>query len=362
MSPLLIGIIIAGVGALLAVAGLVVRSRAGRILAVPLGKTADIPRAAGPFSAQGAVRAQQPLAAPCSGTPCVLFELVIEAKVKEKRGGNTQTSWKKVATHRQGSMFALDDGSGAGFVRGTDDVEGDLEQTFKGAPPGGGGLGSLAGYVAQHPNFGPGAEIQEYRVTERVIRSDGNLYALGTAANGQIGGAAGKKLLVSTRGRDAMVGSAKTRSLVMFIAGGLAVAGGATVMILRPGEARACGALVDGQKECRIASGGTVDLTDHAGKATKRRRAEVAWDVTKPGAYELTARDPKKGKALPVIQVENEIGFPMNIDIGLGVGAGAYSTKTKTKELKPGKYKIYVFSEEDGPKNLVIGITPLPTT
>jgi hypothetical protein len=361
MSPLLIGIIVAGVGALLAVGGLVIRNRAGRILAVPLGRTADIPRASGPFSAQGAVRAQQPLAAPCSNTPCVLFELVIEAKVKEKRGGNTQTSWKKVATHRQGSMFALDDGSGAGFVRGTDDLEGDLEQTYKGAPPGGGGLGSLAGYVAQHPSFGPGAEIQEYRVTERVIRADGKLYALGFATNGQIGGGA-KKLLVSTRGRDAMVGSAKTRSLVMFVFGGLAVAGGATVMILRPGEARACGALVDGQKECKIASGGTVELDDHAGKKIKRRRAEVAWEVTKPGAYELTARDPKKGKALPVIQVEDEIGFPMNIDLGLGVGAGAYSTRTKTKQLKPGKYKIYVFSEEDGPGSLVIGISPLPTT
>ena len=161
MSPLLIGIIIAGVGLVLALGGFVIRSKAGRILAVPLGKTADIPRANGPFSAQGAVRAQQPLQAPCSGTPCVVFELVIEAKVKEKRGGNTSTSWKKVATYRQGSMFGLDDGSGAGFVRGTDELEGDLEQTFKGPPPGGAGLGSLAGYVQQHPNFGPGAEIQE---------------------------------------------------------------------------------------------------------------------------------------------------------------------------------------------------------
>ena len=361
MSPLLIGIIIAGVGALLAVGGAIIRSRAGRILAVPLGRTAEIPRANGPFSAQGAVRAQQPLSAPCSHTPCVLFELVIEAKVKEKRGGNTQTSWKKVATHRQGSMFALDDGSGAGFVRGTDDLEGDLEQTFKGAPPGGGGLGALAGYVAQHPSFGPSAEILEYRVTERVIRADGQLYALGTAANGQLGGGA-KKLLVSTRGREAMAGAAKTRSLIMFIAGGLAVAGGATVMILRPGEARACGALVDGQKECKIGAGDVVELDDASGKKTKRRRAELAWDVTKAGAYELSARDPKKGKALPVIQVENEIGFPMNIDIGLGVGAGAHSTKTKTKQLKPGKYKIYVFSEEGGPKSLVLGISPLPTT
>jgi hypothetical protein len=362
MSPLLIGIIIAGVGVVLAVGGFVIRSRAGRILAVPLGKTADIPRAAGPFSAQGAVRAQQPLAAPCSSTPCVLFELVIEAKVKEKRGGSTQTSWKKVATHRQGSVFTLDDGSGAGSIRGTDEVEGDLEQTFKGAPPGGGGLGSLAGYVTQHPSFGPGAEIQEYRVTERVIRADGTLYTLGTAANGQLGGGGGKKLLVSTRGRDATVGSARMRSLVMFIVGGLAVAGGATVAILRPGEARACGALVDGQKECKITSRDTIEVDDFDGKTTKRRRAEVAWEVTKPGAYELTARDPKKGKALPVIQVEDEIGFPMNIDIGIGIGAGAYSTKTKTRKLEPGKYKIYVFSEEAGPSSLVIAIAPVPAS
>lgn len=361
MSPLLIGIIIAGVGLVLALGGVVIRSRAGRILAVPLGKTAGIPQANGPYSAQGAVRPQQQMAAPCSGTPCVVFELVIEAKVKEKRGGNTSTSWKKVATHRQGSAFALDDGSGAGFVRGTDDLEGDLEQTFKGPPPGGAGLGSLAGFVQQHPNFGPGAEIQEYRVTERVIRAAGNLYALGVASGGQLGGG-GKKLLVSTRGRDAMVGSAKTKSLVMFIAGGLAVAGGATVAILRPGEARACGTLKDKVAECRLDAKDLIDVEDMNGKKYKRRRAEIAWQVTQPGAYELTARDPKKKAALPTIQVENELGLPMNIDIGIGIGAGSYSTKTKTRKLEAGTYKIFVFSEESGPSSLVIGVDPVPAS
>lgn len=358
MSPLLIGVIIAGVGLLLAVVGVLIRSKAGRILAVPVGQTVQIQAANGPFSAQGAVRTQQPLAAPCSNTPCVYFELLIEAKVKEKRGGNTQTSWKKVATPKQGSMFAIDDGSGPGWIRGSDEVDGDLEQTFKGPPPGGAGLGMLQGYVQQMPNFGAQAEILEYRVTERVVRADTKLFALGTAANGQLGGDGAKKLLLSTRGREATVGSAKTKSLALFAAGGLAVAGGAVVMILRPGEAKACGALKDNVKECKIAAGAVVDFTDASGKPYKQKRSKLDWEVTRAGKYELSARDPKKGKVLPTIQVENEIGLPMNIDLGFGRGAGAYSTKTTTKELSPGKYTIYVFSAPNGPDSLVIGIDP----
>lgn len=359
MSPLYIGIIIAGVGLLLAVGGVIIRSRAGRILAVPLAQTAGIQQANGPLSVQGAVRTQQPMPAPCSNTPCVVFELVIEAKVKEKKGTNTTTSWKKVATHRQGSLFAIDDGSGAGWIRGTDELEGDLEQTFKGPPPGGAGLGSLAGYVKQMPNFGPFSEILECRVTERVIRADAKLYALGTASQGQLGGGP-KKLLVSTRGRDAMVGSAKTKSLVMFIAGGLALAGGTTVAILRPGEARACGVLKDEHGECKIEADGLVDVTDPSGKPYKRRHAHIEWEVTKEGAYELTAREPKKKSSLPIIAVEDSIGLPMNIDLGIGIGAGAYSTKTKTKTLKPGKYTINVYSEESTGATHVIAITAAP--
>ena len=78
--------------------------------------------------------------------------------------------------------------------------------------------------------------------------------------------------------------------------------------------------------------------------------------------YELAAHAPTKAKANPVIQVENAIGFPMNIDFGLAIGAGTYSTKTRTAKLTPGNYKIYVFSLPDGPGKLVLQISEAAET
>jgi hypothetical protein len=360
MSPVLIGLIIAGVGLLLGVVGLVVRNKAGYILAVPVSKTGDIARVNGLASCQGAVRANQALLAPCTNMPCVYFELRIEAKVKEKRGGQTTTKWKKLATHRQGLMFAVDDGSGSVLVPGQNDLDGDLTQTFVGPLPGGPGLGVLAGYVTNAPRLSPHEEILEYKVTEKLIRTDATVFALGAVQNGQLTGGA-KKLLVSTRGRDALVGSAKTRALALMIAGGLAVAGGGTVAVLRPGEAPACGALVDSVRECAISSGVVVEedrvQADGLKKHERFKRQLLEWKVTKGTRYELAARDPRKRNANPVLQVENEIGLPMNIDFGLAIGAGAYSTKTRTAKLSPGNYRIYVFSLADGPSKLALQIS-----
>lgn len=360
MSPVLIGLIIAGVGLLLGIIGLVARNRASYILAVPVSTTGEVSRASGPASCHGMVRTQQALTAPCTNLPCVYFQLVIEAKIKERKGGQTTTKWKTLTTHHQGLMFALDDGSGPVFVQGQDELDGDLEQTFAGPPPGGQGLGALANYMTNAPRLGAHEEILELRATERAIRADASLFALGAMQHGQLTRGA-KKLLVSTRGRDAMVGAAKTKALVLTIAGGLAVAGGATVAVLRPGELPQCDSLVDSVAECMISTGGVVDhdvaQPDGTTKREKYKREQLEWKVTKAAKYELAARDPKKGQANPSIQVENSIGFPMNIDFGLAIGAGAYSTKTKTANLPPGDYTIYVFSYTGGPAKLALKIS-----
>ncbi|MBX3160296.1 MAG: hypothetical protein KF773_30310 [Deltaproteobacteria bacterium] len=364
MSPLIIGLIVAAVGVLLAAGGVFVRSRARRVLSVPLGRASDVSRATGGMaSVEGAVRAQQPLAAPCTNTPCVYFHLTVEAKVKESRGGQTQTRWKKVGEHQQGSLFAVDDGSGTVLVAGQEGLDGELDQSFSGPPPGGPGLGVLASFIA--PSLAPNEEVLAFKVTEKVVRSDGKLFALGGAQGGRISGIGNKKVLVSTRGRMAMVGSAKKKSLALFIAGALIAGAGATVMVLRPGEAPACGDLKDVVAECRIDTGGVVEVDRPAGadgtvKKDKVHRNVVAWEVTKTARYELGMRDPKKRTANPSIQVENSFGFPMNIDINIAIGEGAYSTKTKTTELKPGSYKIYLWTAENGPGSMLLTINELP--
>jgi len=213
--------------------------------------------------------------------------------------------------------------------------------------------------VTNPPRLGPTDEILGYKVTEKLIRAEGNLFVLGAAQRGQL--TEGKKrLLVSVRGRAAIVGSAKTKALALMISGGLVAAGGATVAVLRPGEARPCGALIDSVRECAISAGDVVEeeraQPDGSKKREKLKREVLDWKVTKSTKYVLAARDPKKGQATPVLQVENAVGLPMNIDLGLAIGAGAYSTKTTTTTLIPGNYKIYVFSLADGPGKLVLQI------
>ena len=364
MSPLYIGLIIAGVGVLLALGGLLARRTAGKILSTPLARTGDAARANGITSCEGAVRAQHTLTAPCTGAPCVYYRLTIEKKVKEKRGNQTTTRWKKIHDQHQGSVFALDDGSGPITIDAREEVDGDLEKTFSGPPPGGPGLGGLAALVASSARPGLGEEVLEYRATEHVVRADAKLFALGAAQAGHLTRPGSGKLTLSTRGRDATVGSAKRKALALFVAGGLAAVGGATVAVLRPGEARACGDLVDVQSECAVTSD-VVEADrlqpDGTNKHERFRRSVLTWKVTKAGKYELAARDPKKRRALPTIQVENSIGMPMNIDLGIGLGAGAYATTTKTTTLSPGTYSVFVFSLEQGPEKLLLEIREAAT-
>ncbi len=361
MSPLYIGLIVAGVGLLLVLIGVFTRKRAGRIVAAPFMKTGEAARANGAASAQGVVGVQQALAAPCSNTPCAFFKISVERKVKHSRGGQTSTKWQKMFDGANGGQFAIDDGSGPVYVQVTDPVDGELEQTFKGLPPGGPGLGSLAQFQTLDIPVGPDEQILEYRATEQIIRVGAPVFVLGTAQGGQLTRGAGR-IMVSTRGRDALIGSTKRKALLLLLAGGLVTAAGAVVAIVQPGVAKGCGALKDEQAACAISSPVmTLDMpqADGSKKPTRIRRATLAWEVTKGGKYELAARDPKKRRAAPSIQVENAIGVPMNIDFGIDLGAGAYSTKTKTMKLIPGKYNIYVFSSEDGPSDLVIEIHPL---
>lgn len=351
----ILGIVLIGVALLVIVGGLVTRGRAKKILAAPLRKTGEAVQQQGAMSFEGAVRTQQPMMAPCSGRSCVYFELVIEQKTKTKEG----SSWKRIGQAHVGSTFWLDDGSGPVWVAAQDKLDADLERSFVGPPPGGGGLGALQQYVTRPA---PG-EVLEYRVTETIIPADGKLFALGHVQGGQLMKGSGQ-IKVSTRGRDALVGSAKKLSIGLFALGAVAAAGGATVMIVRPGEAPACGALADAQSAC-VVSSKLVDneetQADGTKKAGKIYKQILDWEVTKSGKFEVALRPvdaDEKRHVNPSAQVENEIGLPMNVGINFGLTRTAVNDfRTKTTSLTPGKYRIYVWSHSGGPDKLLLTIT-----
>jgi hypothetical protein len=352
-----LGIALVVFALLVFIAALVVRRKGQKILSAPVRKTGEAANAQGPASFEGAVRAPQPLQAPCSGQPCVYYELIVEKKVKEKHGTNTTTRWKTASKQHAGSQFWLDDGSGPVPVHAREAADADLQQTYKGVlPP-----------AMPHPQPGHGEEILETKVTEKIVPVDARLFALGQVAHGQLMPPAKGKLIVSTRGRDALLGSTKKLARGLTAFGGLVAAIGAVVMIVRPGEARPCGDLKDTQKACVVATYMSTTDDFQADGTTKKvpiREQKLTWQVTKEGRYQLEAKQmPREKKWLnPTIQVEDKWGLPMNVGMNLKLGNAANDFKTKTKNLKPGTYTVYVWSMAEGPDKLQFAIDPLAAT
>ncbi|MDB4954725.1 MAG: hypothetical protein JWO36_2294 [Myxococcales bacterium] len=365
MSMLYLGIGLLVAGSLIVVMGLVTRNKAKRILAAPLrrtGEAAQSPNLEGLVGIEGAVRTMQPLMAPCSNRPCVYYSLKIEKKVKEKKGTQTTTSWKTASDQHFGSVFQLDDGSGPVFVQAQEALDADLVQSYSGQPPGGPGLGLLANLVGAVMG---GPEVLEYRATERIIPADAKLFALGKLQGGQLGKPQSGKLMVSTRGRDALLGSTKRLATILFAFGGAVAVAGVPVMILKPGEAKPCGESLEGtQRECVVTSAVTdyQELQpDGTTKPGKTHQHVFKWNVTKAGKYELGAKPlPREKKtAYPRIGVENSLGFPMNVGINIGITKASEDYKTKTTTLKPGAYTVTVWSLADGPDKLILSIKEL---
>src|SRR5512135_3499293 len=105
MPMLTLGIALVGFAVLVLIAALVVRHKGQKILAAPVRKTGEAAGTQGPVSVEGAVRTNEPLRAPCSGQPCVYYEIVVEKKVKTKSGANTNVSWKTASKQHFGSTF-----------------------------------------------------------------------------------------------------------------------------------------------------------------------------------------------------------------------------------------------------------------
>lgn len=351
---LIFGLALVALAAISVVAGWFSRRKLGRILAAPVRRTGEAASAAGAAAVEGTVRASQPLTAPCSGRPCVYYELQLEQKVREKRGNSTTTKWRTLGKPHVGSQFAIDDGSGALMVQAQEALDADLVKTYTGAPPGGPGLGMFANLVqiASHGR----EEILEYRVTERVIAPDTRLFALGEVRGGWLAPPQSGKLLVSSRGRDALVSSKRRLAIGLFALAGVLAASGTALAIVRPGEARACGPLSDAQHACIV----TTKIAD--GSHGKYHKALVDWKVTHEGKFELELTPVKKSKKdlAPALQVEDANGLPMNVGLNFGLSTESSNDyKTKTRTLQPGTYTILVSSVEDGPDQLLLAIRPL---
>ncbi len=324
--------------------GFLQRSKMKKILAAPFRKTAEAnnPQSAdakGMISVEGAIGLQQPFIAPMSGRPCVYYEIEIQREVKKhvttENGTKEEKKKSNVHTENGGAYFLLNDGSGPVSVDARKDVvAGDLVKSFEQ------GTAATSGDVifGQHqvnikPHFGEGVALG-LSATEKIIPAEGNLFAMGKLANGAIGRPDGMlgKLLISTKGRDKLVGSTKRNMTIGFAAAGLSFVIGLPVSIFADAPVDACANMVDAQKD-----GACSARVSNKDGDTKQ------WKVATAGTYTFKVTPTGANKMLRL--------WP---DLTVSKGAakwhkeGDESGVTLTAKFEPGDYSINVKEAVEG--------------
>ncbi|GAC1354652.1 MAG: hypothetical protein NVSMB47_08030 [Polyangiales bacterium] len=277
------GFLMVGIAVILAIAGVLQMNKGKKILAAPFKKTGEVASnpsvadAKGNISTEGAIVTRDVLTSPQTNTPCVYFEFKVEREVEEvkytDKGRQVNKHWQTIEERKQGTVFGLNDGSGPVGVDPTQgglDVE--LKQTFSGAPGGGSGLANLL------------TGGTRYRATEKILPVQGNLFAMGKLANGTITKADGMlgKLMLSTKGRDGLVGHTKKMSTIFYAIGGVLLVAGIPVSIFG-------GAPKDTSCKTTIEN----EMKEACNASLKTEKPDTyTWKVTKAGIYEVSVKQP----------------------------------------------------------------------
>jgi len=271
--------------------GILQRSKMKKILAAPFKKTGEIasnPQVAdakGTVSCEGAIQVQQPLVAPCSGKPCVYYEIKVERMwektVNTENGTKTEKGTSTVTTTEQGSQFYVNDGSGPVGVDAREKVDTDLTKAFEQAQNVSYGDLVFGQYSVHVPYSGGDERTVSIRAIEKILPAEGSLFVMGKLAGGAITKQDGMlgKVLISTKGRDKLVGSTKRNSILGFVAGGVMFAGGLPMSIFGEAPKDYCANLENAMTESVCSD----RMYDDSAKTYE-------WKVTKAGAYKIEVK------------------------------------------------------------------------
>lgn len=336
-----VGFVVLALSVIAAIAGFMQRRKLGIIIATPFKKTAEAGASTDVVSCEGNVQASQPLTAPCSGRPCIYYEIEVkqswEKQVATENGMKKKTGTNTAHKAKAGSTFALDDGSGPVNVKVEDSIDGTFEQSFE-------GKGAGAGYMTfgqyqvniGHPSEGHATGT---KCVEKIIPTDGRLFVLGKVDNHTIQKRDGMlgNIMLSTKGRDHLMGSSKRNMIMAFVAAGLMLPVGGAMAAF--GDAPASVA-------------GCDTITNSLGPACQGRlhgRTDVVmtWTVTEPGAYRFqsvgTGTDVNM-RLWPAITVVDASNTPVFTASGVG---GAMIDQT-SGPIAAGTYTIRVNDTSSG--------------
>lgn len=326
--------------------GLVNLRKAKKLLAAPFKKTGEIgtlgqsPDPKGAISTQGNILVSEPLIAPCSGKPCAYFEVEVERMWQKtemtENGAKTSKGTTTVLTEKQGGVFYLDDGSGAATIdarqkAAADDPKKDLVQSFEQVQNVVAGDAYFGQFKATIPyDTSSGKSTIGIKCTERLLTPDGQLFVMGklqgsaiTTSDGMLG-----KLMLSRKGREALVGSAQKWSKVGLIAAAITALPGLVIAIFG-----------DHTRSAPVASRLTNETTaPYSARIYSKSGTSVAWDVTNAGKYEVTVHGTGKSatyKLWPEVALTSagqELAHRESTDLTklvACVGPGAYSFDIK---------------------------------
>ncbi len=335
---MVVGLIISVLGLVGVIFGVLQWTKMKKILAAPFKKTGEIaanPQVAdakGMVSCEGAIQVQQPLIAPCSGKPCIYYEIKVERMWEKQEstedGVKTKKGTSTVTTTEQGSQFYLNDGSGPVGVDAREKVDSDLTKSFEQAQNVSYGDLVFGSYQCHVPYSGGDERTTSVRAIEKIVPADGNLYVMGKLAGGVITKQDGMlgKVLVSTKGRDALVGSTKRNAILGFALGGVIGVAGIPVGLMMPEGKNYCENMTDALKEGVC----TDRFTSNSGKTHE-------WKVTKDGAFKITVKGTGKSEMMrlwPKVVVTKG-GEELGTD-------GSHATATVLLGAEKGTYSIKV--------------------
>ncbi len=317
------------------VVGVMQQMKAKKILAAPFKKTGEVAQnpnsgdAKGLVSCEGAIQVQQPIYAPCSGKPCVYYEVEVERlwekTVQTENGLKTEKGKSNVSTNKTGSVFWINDGSGPVGVDAQKDVDVDLEKSFEQTQNVSWGDIVFGNFRVHVPAHHGDQRTTGIKATEKIVNAQGNLFVMGkqagptvTATEGMLG-----KLLMSTKGREKLIGATKRNALIGFIAGGVLFVPGGYFSIFGEPPVDNCANMQDA-----IANVCTGHITDDAGN-------DYNWTVTQAGTYTVQVLQP--GVKIPIIPT-----LTIKDATGKELTGGVPELDKFTAKFEPGVYKINV--------------------
>jgi hypothetical protein len=320
------------------------RAKGKKLIAAPFKKTAEAasdPQAGdakGTVSVEGQIACQQPLRGPQSGQACIYFHYKLEEEhTKSKlteRGTETTKEWRVVSEQKTGTAFTLDDGSGPVWVQITDGVDAELHPSFSGTPGTGAGGSVASAALGMVASALSGARL---RATERIIPAQGKLFALGKLDGGRIGKTDGMlgKLILSTKGRDGLIGATKRNTIIGFVVAGIGLVAGIPLSVLGSPPHT---------DECPSAGFADTNAAGCKGHIVDDDGLTLTWTVSKEGDYVVNVTQPNVKYPIWPRLTLTSAGKRLGQAKGLGKGENAQLPV----HLAAGTYSINVRDDVDG--------------